>query len=154
MLSTERGTSARAAVIVAAIAVVAAGCGSSGTPAGGESPTLVAYTGQSTDYQINFNPFSPTAIGGTGTIFQTLFFYNIVRDDEPTPRLGKEFAWNADGTQLSITLQEGVTWSDWVLAPMPEEDEDTVVGLLPELTRAVEVWIGEGTEAAMNRFNR
>jgi hypothetical protein len=26
--------------------------------------------------------------------------------------------------------------------------------LLPELTRAVEVWIGEGVEAAMSRFNR
>jgi hypothetical protein len=37
---------------------------------------------------------------------------------------------------------------------MPEEDEDVVVGLLPELTRAVEVWIGEGVEAAMSRFNR
>jgi hypothetical protein len=37
---------------------------------------------------------------------------------------------------------------------MPEEDEDVIVDLLPELTRAVEVWIAEGTEAAMNRFNR
>jgi hypothetical protein len=37
---------------------------------------------------------------------------------------------------------------------MPPEDEDAVVGLLPELSGAVEVWIGEGVEAAMNRFNR
>ena len=48
----------------------------------------------------------------------------------------------------------GVDLSDWVLAPMPEEDEDVVVGILPELTEAVEVWLGEGVEAAMNRFNR
>ena len=48
----------------------------------------------------------------------------------------------------------GEDLSDWVLAPMPEEDEDVIVDLLPELTRAVEVWIAEGTEAAMNRFNR
>lgn len=112
MVSTERGAGARAAVLLAAMAVVAAGCGSSGKTAAGDSPTLVAYTGQSTDYQINFNPFAPTVIGGTGTIFQTLFFYNIVRDDEPTPRLGTQFAWNADGTQLSITLRDGVSWSD------------------------------------------
>src|SRR5687767_7014418 len=52
------------------------------------------------------------------------------------------------------TKPEGVDLSDWVLAPMPEEDEDVVVGLLPELTQAVEAWIGEGIEAAMNRFNR
>lgn len=49
---------------------------------------------------------------------------------------------------------EGEDLSDWVLSPMPGEDEEVVVGLLPELTRAVEVWLVEGTEAAMSRFNR
>lgn len=49
---------------------------------------------------------------------------------------------------------EGVDLADWVLAPMAPDDEDTVVDLLPELTGAVEVWLNEGTEAAMNRFNR
>jgi PTH1 family peptidyl-tRNA hydrolase len=48
----------------------------------------------------------------------------------------------------------GVDLADWVLSPLPEEDEDRIVGLLPELTRAVEVWLDEGTEAAMNRFNQ
>lgn len=49
---------------------------------------------------------------------------------------------------------EGVDLVDWVLSPMPTGDEDVVVGLLPELTEAVEAWIREGTEAVMNRFNR
>jgi len=49
---------------------------------------------------------------------------------------------------------EGEDLADWVLAPMPQDDEDVVVGLLPELSEAVEVWVGEGVEAAMNRFNR
>jgi peptidyl-tRNA hydrolase, PTH1 family len=49
---------------------------------------------------------------------------------------------------------DGEELSDWVLAPMPEEDEDVVVGLLPELTEAVRAWIDEGVEAAMSRFNR
>jgi len=49
---------------------------------------------------------------------------------------------------------EGEDLADWVLAPMPQDDEDVVVGLLPELSQAVEVWVGEGVEAAMNRFNR
>ena len=48
----------------------------------------------------------------------------------------------------------GEDLSDWVLAPMPQDDEDVVVGLLPELSEAVAVWIDEGVEAAMNRFNR
>jgi PTH1 family peptidyl-tRNA hydrolase len=49
---------------------------------------------------------------------------------------------------------EGVDLSDWVLSPMPEEDEDIVVELLSELTEAVEVWITAGVETAMNRFNK
>jgi PTH1 family peptidyl-tRNA hydrolase len=49
---------------------------------------------------------------------------------------------------------EGEDLSDWVLSPMPAEDEEAVVGLLPELTKAIEVWIDEGMEAAMTRFNR
>jgi PTH1 family peptidyl-tRNA hydrolase len=49
---------------------------------------------------------------------------------------------------------EGEDLADWVLAPMPEGDEQVIVDLLPELTKAVEAWLGEGVEAAMNRFNR
>ena len=52
------------------------------------------------------------------------------------------------------TKPEGMDLSDWVLSPMPDEDEEVVVALLPELTRAVETWVREGIEAAMNRFNR
>lgn len=49
---------------------------------------------------------------------------------------------------------DGWDLADWVLSDLPEEDEEVVVGLLPELTKAVEVWLEEGIEAAMNRFNR
>lgn len=49
---------------------------------------------------------------------------------------------------------EGEDLADWVLSPMPEEDEDVVVGLLPELTGGVELWMDEDVEAAMNRLNR
>jgi PTH1 family peptidyl-tRNA hydrolase len=49
---------------------------------------------------------------------------------------------------------EGTDLSDWVLSPLPVEDEEVVVALLPELTKGVETWLTEGIEAAMNRFNR
>jgi PTH1 family peptidyl-tRNA hydrolase len=52
------------------------------------------------------------------------------------------------------TCPPGEDLSDWVLSPMSDPDEEVVVGLLPELARAVEAWIEDGTEAAMNRFNR
>jgi len=48
----------------------------------------------------------------------------------------------------------GEDLADWILSPMDEADEEVVTALLPELTRAIETWLKEGTEAAMNRFNR
>jgi PTH1 family peptidyl-tRNA hydrolase len=49
---------------------------------------------------------------------------------------------------------DGVDLADWVLSEMEPPDEDLMVEVLPELTDAVELWMYEGTEAAMNRFNR
>ena len=51
-------------------------------------------------------------------------------------------------------MPEGGDLSDWVLSPMSETDESTVVGLLPELREAVEVWMRDGIEEVMNQFNR
>ncbi|HEX7301888.1 ABC transporter substrate-binding protein [Lentzea sp.] len=90
--------------------VVAAGCAASG---GGQADdTLVVYTGQAGDFQLNFNPYAPTQIEGPGTIYEPLFFYNIAKDQPPKPLLGKAFEWNATGTELSITLRDDATWSD------------------------------------------
>ena len=52
------------------------------------------------------------------------------------------------------TKPPGEDLSEWVLSPMPVEDEDVVTALLPELSTAVAVWAEEGIETAMNRFNR
>ncbi len=48
----------------------------------------------------------------------------------------------------------GADLADWVLSPMPAPDEEAVIGLLPHLIRAVEVWAQDGTETAMSRCNR
>ncbi len=42
----------------------------------------------------------------------------------------------------------------WVLSPMAAEDEDRVLGVLAELPGALELWMDEGMESAMNRINR
>ena len=47
-----------------------------------------------------------------------------------------------------------VDLSDWVLSPMPQEDEDVVVGLLPDLSGAIALWVTEGVEPTMNRYNQ
>ncbi|MCO1574544.1 ABC transporter substrate-binding protein [Crossiella sp. SN42] len=103
-----------AAAGLAVLGLVATGCGgpSPGTSSA-EAETLVVFNGQSGDYQGNFNPYSPSENEGRGTLFEPLFFFNAMkRDAEPRPRLGKEFSWNADGTELSVTLREDVKWSD------------------------------------------
>jgi PTH1 family peptidyl-tRNA hydrolase len=57
--------------------------------------------------------------------------------------------------RIGVGVPEGTEdLSDWVLSPMGPEDEDVILGLLPELVRGVEVWGFEGIEAAMNSFNR
>ncbi|MGX7826640.1 ABC transporter substrate-binding protein [Actinokineospora sp. 24-640] len=112
-LKVRRRTGRIAVAGLAVLAVTAAGCGSSdsGSP-GAADATLVVYTGQAGDYQINFNPYSPTVIEGLGTIYEPLFFYNQLGKGEPTPRLGTAYSWNDDGTVLTITLRDDATWSD------------------------------------------
>ncbi|MCC5032114.1 ABC transporter substrate-binding protein [Streptomyces sp. WAC 00631] len=110
-LQANRRRARTAAVGAVAAAALLAGC-SGGGGSGASDETLVVYTGQSGDYQANFNPYSPSRLDGDGTIFEPLFFYNLTKNEEPTPRLGTEYAWNEDGTELSITLRSDVTWGD------------------------------------------
>jgi len=44
--------------------------------------------------------------------------------------------------------------ADFVLSPFEQDEVDTLAGLLPRLAEAVECWITEGIETAMNQFNR
>jgi peptide/nickel transport system substrate-binding protein len=110
----RRGTVlAGVAALGLGLAACSGGGSGDGAPSGAAADsTLVAYTGQAGDYQINFNPFSPSRIGGLGTIYEPLFFYNKAQVGDPVPLLGTEQSWNDDGTELSLTLREGVTWSD------------------------------------------
>ena len=116
--SRRRALVTGAAAITAA-ALLLAGCSNSPSKAGSTAGsarttanTLISYTGQSGDYQINFNPYSPSSIGGIGTIYEPLFFVTNVNSDPPVPLLGTKSTWNKEGTQLDITLRDGVKWSD------------------------------------------
>jgi ABC-type transport system substrate-binding protein len=111
-LTIRRRSAAALLAGVAAIGLLATGCSSGGSTGSGDPATLVAYTGQAGDYQINFNPFSPSRIGALGTIYEPLFFHNKAEVSDPVPLLGTESAWSEDGTVLSVTLREGVKWSD------------------------------------------
>ena len=112
-LRRRAGRARRAAVVgLAAVALAAAGCSGSAGGGSGSADTLIAYTGQAGDYQYNFNPYAPALIGGPGTIFEPLFYFNVARKQAPVPMLGTAYSWNKDGTRLTITTRQGVKWSD------------------------------------------
>jgi peptide/nickel transport system substrate-binding protein len=104
---------------LAALALTLAGCSddSSGASSTSGSPsaaaaTLIGYTGQAGDYQINFNPYSPSDIGGLGAVFEPLFFINKAKTSDPKPLLGTAYSFNTEGTELTVTTREVVKWTD------------------------------------------
>jgi len=50
--------------------------------------------------------------------------------------------------------ESGIDPADFVLSTMTKGERETFAELLPTLTDAVECWVQEGIETAMNRFNR
>lgn len=48
----------------------------------------------------------------------------------------------------------GMDLADWVLGPFTADEEDAVLAVLPDVVAGVRVWMDEGVDAAMNRFNR
>jgi PTH1 family peptidyl-tRNA hydrolase len=44
--------------------------------------------------------------------------------------------------------------TNFVLAPFARDERDDVLGLLPDITVAIETWLRDGVERAMNLYNR
>ncbi|MDY3679225.1 MAG: ABC transporter substrate-binding protein [Actinomyces urogenitalis] len=105
--------SSAAALSLGALAACGGSGSSKGSGSGSSGEVLTIFNGATGTVTANFNPQSPTALQPTrGLIFETLFFYNLVTGEDPQPMLGTDFSWNEDGTQLTVTTREGVTWSD------------------------------------------
>jgi peptide/nickel transport system substrate-binding protein len=98
------GTTARLAA--AAIAVAA-------SPVHAES-LLTALPLQVTAWVENYNPFSPaTRLPSVQDfMFEPLFVFNTMNKAEPNFRLATGFTYGDDLKSLTVSLREGVTWSD------------------------------------------
>lgn len=124
----SRPTSGRAAWAALAVTGLAlAGCtGSSDDPDGetdASAGILSVYGGASGQFVENYNPFSPTVLSNVqGMIYEPLFFFNNLAplDTPAVPILGESYEFNEDGTVLTVTLQQGVEWSDG--EPVTAED--------------------------------
>ena len=44
--------------------------------------------------------------------------------------------------------------ADFVLAPFARDERDDILAMMPDLTAAVQMWLAEGAEKAMNFYNR
>ncbi|MGO1974356.1 MAG: ABC transporter substrate-binding protein [Propionibacteriaceae bacterium] len=104
-----------AAVVLAATLTVTAcgGGGDEGDGDTGEKQPLTIHANSANSYQPNFNPFSATANQGTrGMLYEPLLASTPMTDGEAEPWLAEEMIFNDDGTKVTFTLREGVTWSD------------------------------------------
>ncbi len=107
-----------AVALVTGVTMFAAGCSSSGSEKGdggngGDGRVLNVWAGTQTPVVANFNPYAPNPLhAANGAIYEPLFHYNKAKAGPPEPRLGDTFEWSEDGLSLTISIREGVTWTD------------------------------------------
>ncbi|NMA78478.1 MAG: ABC transporter substrate-binding protein [Actinomycetales bacterium] len=64
-------------------------------------------------FQPNFNPYSGQALqGASGLIYEPLQVITAMDLENPEPWLATEISWDDAGTVLTVTVRDGVTWTD------------------------------------------
>jgi peptidyl-tRNA hydrolase, PTH1 family len=58
------------------------------------------------------------------------------------------------GIRPTDPLRQPDSMVDFVLGPVGKEERATIMGLMPTVTEAIETWLRDGVEVAMNKFNR
>ena len=95
----------------AAGATALAGCAGAG-PGEEERPVRIKAS-DTTLFQPNFNPYSGQALqGASGLIYEPLQVITAMDLENPEAWLATELSWDDAGTVLTITLRDGVTWTD------------------------------------------
>lgn len=103
-----------ATVLAAATVIGVSACGGNDAALKNEGAVVNISTISTTQLTENWNPLSTTASQGTvGVLYEPLFFQNVAGGEtELQPMLGTSYQFNDDNTELTITLREGVKWSD------------------------------------------
>ncbi|WP_246955431.1 ABC transporter substrate-binding protein [Brachybacterium sp. Marseille-Q7125] len=120
LISRRRAIAAGAAGAVTTAGLAAcsggSGGGGGGTGGGGDNrqlPPLTLYPVGANTFQQNFNPFSPTSLNGSRSfVYEPLMISTPIQLGNQMPWLAESMEYNEDGTVITFTLREGVTWSD------------------------------------------
>jgi len=109
----------------ATVAACSSGDGSSTTSGSGTAATVLNVGMPNGPQTENHNPFlgssSGASLGYRWMIFEPLVMINGIKPTEPAkPWLATEWKWDANYTKLSLTIRDGVKWSDG--QPMTADD--------------------------------
>lgn len=116
-MKTKKLTAAMALAAVAALTLTSCSF-DSGKPesTGSDVPTTLNQIGWGgTTWTQNFNLFSPTGVSvtpGTAYVYEPLVRMDRTAAGEVLPYLATDWKFNDDGTKLTFTLRDDVTWSD------------------------------------------
>lgn len=127
MLRTTSRKRLLSVVALASSLALVAGCGSGSSGGNGKNENGGSDAGDSARYEgeiniwagsetpitPNFNPFSPTVLHGTnGPLLEPLMAFNKAGGGDPVPMLATDREFSEDGTELKLTIREGVKWND------------------------------------------
>lgn len=108
------GSAAAAAAIATAACSFDRGTSGDDSDGGGHTEVRIAGWG-GTQWTQNFNLFSPTATAvtpGTAFFYEPLVGLDRTEAGKVLPYLAESWEFNDDGTELTFTLRDDVTWSD------------------------------------------
>jgi peptide/nickel transport system substrate-binding protein len=113
----------------AAAALLLSGCGGDGKGASDGALTIANVAGQT--WTCGFNPFNPAVNWlSFGFAYEPLVYVNALKDNEETPMLAESYDWNADKSELTLHIRDGVKWNDG--KPMTADDVAFTFNLLKE----------------------
>ncbi len=129
------------------LSIVLTACGNAGNTNKKNNSSLTMLANTSGDYPRNFNPYSPSVIGGTqGMIYETLLAYNRL-DGTVKPWLASSYELSSDAKSITFHLRKGVQWSDGqpftsddviftfdLLKHYPSLDVNSIIPVIKEFT--------------------
>src|SRR6478735_5047037 len=115
-MSSRRVRKASVAIAAgaAAMSLMLAGCGPSGSSSDANASVLRVWAGSANPISENFNPFAvDTAVHATfGAIYEPLFFFNQLSSDPATGLIGDSYEYSPDGKTLTVKIKPDLKWND------------------------------------------